>query len=184
VQSFRVENAGIRDMLQDMAIEEFKTSIHDAPLFKIKAAVRTSWTVREAAGQPHTFRRAAMSCGTCGRISRPKPGRVRRTSLSDSIYEWLEKESAAVPQGSEVWICGDCHVGNLGPVANAERQFKVEIRDFDQTVIGNPAHDLIRLGLSLAAAAVVSDLPGLTIAEILEAMIAHTKPPSVRHSTN
>jgi uncharacterized protein (DUF2252 family) len=39
-------------------------------------------------------------------------------------------------------------------------------------VIGNPAHDLIRLGLSLAAAAVVSDLPGLTIAEILEAMIA------------
>jgi hypothetical protein len=29
-----------------------------------------------------------------------------------------------------------------------------------------------RLGLSLAAAAVVSDLPGLTIAEILEAMIA------------
>jgi uncharacterized protein (DUF2252 family) len=40
------------------------------------------------------------------------------------------------------------------------------------TVIGNPAHDLIRLGLSLAAAAVVSDLPGLTIAEILEAMIA------------
>jgi hypothetical protein len=101
VQSFRVENAGIRDMLQDMAIEEFKTSIHDAPLFKIQAAVRTSWTVREAAGQPHTFRRAAMSCGTCGRISRPKPGRVRRTSLSDSIYEWLEKESAAVPQGQK-----------------------------------------------------------------------------------
>jgi uncharacterized protein (DUF2252 family) len=88
------------------------------------------------------------------------------------FYEWLEKESAAVPQGPQVWICGDCHVGNLGPVANAEGQFKVEIRDFDQTVIGNPAHDLIRLGLSLAAAAVVSDLPGLTIAEILEAMIA------------
>ena len=87
------------------------------------------------------------------------------------FYEWLEKDSAAIPQGPEVWICGDCHVGNLGPVANAEGQFKVEIRDFDQTVIGNPAHDLIRLGLSLAAAAVVSDLPGLTIAEILEAMI-------------
>ncbi|HEY1781053.1 MAG TPA: DUF2252 family protein [Roseiarcus sp.] len=87
------------------------------------------------------------------------------------FYEWVEKCSAAIPQGPEVWICGDCHVGNLGPVANAEGQFKVEIRDFDQTVIGNPAHDLIRLGLSLAAASVVSDLPGLTIAEILEAMI-------------
>ena len=58
----------------------------------------------------------------------------------------------------------------LSPTPTAD--FKVEIRDFDQTVIGNPAHDLIRLGLSLAAAAVVSDLPGLTIAEILEAMIA------------
>jgi uncharacterized protein (DUF2252 family) len=88
------------------------------------------------------------------------------------FYEWLEKGSAAIPEGPEVWICGDCHVGNLGPVANADGRFKVEIRDFDQTVIGNPAHDLIRLGLSLAAAAVVSDLPGLTIAEILEAMIA------------
>jgi uncharacterized protein (DUF2252 family) len=88
------------------------------------------------------------------------------------FYEWLEKGSAAIPQGPEVWICGDCHVGNLGPIANADGRFKVEIRDFDQTVIGKPAHDLIRLGLSLAAAAVVSDLPGLTIAEILEAMIA------------
>lgn len=87
------------------------------------------------------------------------------------FYEWLEKCSAAIPQGPEIWICGDCHVGNLGPVANADGQFQVEIRDFDQTVIGNPAHDLIRLGLSLAAAAIVSDLPGLTIAEILEAMI-------------
>jgi uncharacterized protein (DUF2252 family) len=88
------------------------------------------------------------------------------------FYQWLDKCSAAIPQGPEVWICGDCHVGNLGPIANADGRFKVEIRDFDQTVIGNPAHDLIRLGLSLAAAAVVSDLPGLTIAEILEAMIA------------
>ena len=36
------------------------------------------------------------------------------------FYEWLEKGSAAIPQGPEVWICGDCHVGNLGPVANAD----------------------------------------------------------------
>src|ERR1700723_4011822 len=54
VQSFHVENAGIRDMLQDIAIEEFshlemvgkliaqhtskldQTSIHDAPLFNLK----------------------------------------------------------------------------------------------------------------------------------------------------
>lgn len=54
VQSFHVENAGIRDMLQDIAIEEFghlemvghliaqhtrkldECSVHEAPLFKIK----------------------------------------------------------------------------------------------------------------------------------------------------
>ena len=54
VQSFHVEDAGIRDMLQDIAIEEFghlemvgkliaqhtskldQTKVHDAPLFKLK----------------------------------------------------------------------------------------------------------------------------------------------------
>ena len=48
----------------------------------------------------------------------------------------------------------------------------VQIRDLDQTVIENPAHDLIRLGLSLASAARGSDLPGVTIARILEELVA------------
>jgi len=47
----------------------------------------------------------------------------------------------------------------------------VQIRDLDQTVIGNPAHDLIRLGLSLETAARSSDLPGVTTARMMEAMI-------------
>jgi uncharacterized protein (DUF2252 family) len=38
-------------------------------------------------------------------------------------------------------------------------------------VIGNPAHDLIRLGLSLATAARGSDLPGVTTAHMIEQMI-------------
>jgi uncharacterized protein (DUF2252 family) len=37
---------------------------------------------------------------------------------------------------------------------------EIQIRDINQTVVGNPAHDLIRLGLSLASAARGSDLPG------------------------
>ena len=41
-------------------------------------------------------------------------------------------------------------MGNLGPVANPEGDVEIQIRNLDQTVIGNPAHDLIRLGLSLA----------------------------------
>lgn len=84
------------------------------------------------------------------------------------FYTWLEAGPANVPDGPSVWICGDCHLGNLGPLADANGQVAVQIRDLDQTVIGNPAHDLIRLGLSLASAARGSDLPGVATARILE----------------
>src|SRR6201996_8473856 len=88
------------------------------------------------------------------------------------FYEWLESSNRTkVPDGPPVWICGDCHVGNLGPLADAKGRVAVQIRDLDQTVIGNPAHDLIRLGLSLASAARGSDLPGVTTARILEELI-------------
>ena len=88
------------------------------------------------------------------------------------FYEWLESaDRSNLPNGPETWICGDCHVGNLGPVASVDGKLAIQIRDLDQTVIGNPAHDLIRLGLSLAMAARGSDLPGVTTAHILERMI-------------
>jgi uncharacterized protein (DUF2252 family) len=88
------------------------------------------------------------------------------------FYEWLKTASGrSVPQGPKVWICGDCHVGNLGPVADAKGKVAIAIRDLDQTVIGNPAHDLIRLGLSLATAIRSSDLPGVTTALMLEQMV-------------
>ena len=89
------------------------------------------------------------------------------------FYEWLESsDRAKVPDGPPIWICGDCHVGNLGPLADAKGRVMIQIRDLDQPVIGNPAHDLIRLGLSLASAARGSDLPGVTTARILEELIA------------
>jgi uncharacterized protein (DUF2252 family) len=88
------------------------------------------------------------------------------------FYEWLGSlKNNRLPQGPSVWICGDCHVGNLGPVANAEGEVQIQIRDLDQTVIGSPAHDLIRLGLSLAADARGSDLSGVTTAKMLEQLI-------------
>jgi uncharacterized protein (DUF2252 family) len=91
---------------------------------------------------------------------------------TSKFYEWLESADGRVaPEGPPIWICGDCHVGNLGPVANADGKIAIQIRDFDQTVIGNPAHDLIRLGLSLAMAARGSDLPGVTTARMLEQMM-------------
>jgi uncharacterized protein (DUF2252 family) len=56
------------------------------------------------------------------------------------FYEWLETTDAAkLPQGPPIWICGDCHLGNLGPIADKEG-----------------------LIVSLATAARGSDLPGVT----------------------
>jgi uncharacterized protein (DUF2252 family) len=91
---------------------------------------------------------------------------------TQQFYQWLQTDSGKrVPQGPPVWICGDCHVGNLGPLANAEGKIDIQIRDLDQAVIGNPAHDLIRLALSLAMAARASDLPGVTTALMMEQMM-------------
>ena len=89
------------------------------------------------------------------------------------FYEWLaaSPSAAALPDGPPIWICGDCHLGNLGPLADADGKVEVQIRDLDQCVIGNPAHDLIRLGLSLATAARGSDLPGVTTARMVEEMV-------------
>jgi uncharacterized protein (DUF2252 family) len=89
------------------------------------------------------------------------------------FYEWLAGRlvQATIPVGPDVWICGDCHTGNIGPVADVDGKIDIQIRDLDQTVIGNPSHDLLRLGLSLAMAARGSDLPGVTTALMLEELI-------------
>ena len=67
------------------------------------------------------------------------------------FYDWLVDESQTVPVGPSIWICGDCHIGNLGPIAARDGEVQISVRDFDQTVIGNPAHDLLRFALSLTA---------------------------------
>jgi uncharacterized protein (DUF2252 family) len=88
------------------------------------------------------------------------------------FYAWLDSRAAPrLPVGPAIWICGDCHIGNIGPVADDQGQLHIQIRDFDQSVIGNPAHDLVRLALSLAMAARGSDLPGITTANMMEAML-------------
>lgn len=88
------------------------------------------------------------------------------------FYEWLHSQPGRrLPNGPPVWICGDCHAGNLGPTGDVKGRIDIHIRDLDQTVIGNPAHDLVRLALSLATAARGSDLPGVTTARILEEMM-------------
>lgn len=85
------------------------------------------------------------------------------------FYQWLKANPIGLlPDGPPIWICGDCHNGNLGPVGGTDGKISIQIRDLDQSVIGNPAHDLIRLSLSLASAIRGSDLPGVTTARMLE----------------
>jgi uncharacterized protein (DUF2252 family) len=104
------------------------------------------------------------------KMARSAHAYVRGSTLQ--FYKWLEERGdKAVPKGPAVWICGDCHAGNLGPLAAPDGRVHVQIRDLDQTVIGNPNHDLIRLALSLASAARGSDLPGVTTAHMLEEMM-------------
>lgn len=91
---------------------------------------------------------------------------------TQKFYEWLDGAGGVnLPQGPAAWICGDCHSGNLGPLANAKGRIDIQIRDLDQTVAGNPVHDIIRLGLSLASAARGSDLPGVMTAHMMEDLI-------------
>ncbi len=115
-------------------------------------------------------RSAALNAARNLKMAKSTRAYVRGSTVK--FYEWLDSSGTSrLPEGPPIWICGDCHVGNIGPVADVEGNVALEIRDFDQTVIGNPAHDLIRLGLSLAMSARDFDLPGVATANMLEHLI-------------
>jgi uncharacterized protein (DUF2252 family) len=115
-------------------------------------------------------RLSALSTKQTLKMARSAHAYVRGSTVQ--FYSWLEaKKRGALPEGPAVWICGDCHAGNLGPVAGIDGRIAIQVRDLDQTVIGNPVHDIIRLALSLATASRGSDLPGVTTARILEQVI-------------
>ena len=120
--------------------------------------------------QTSTNRAAALAAARNVKMARSAQAYVRGNTAK--FYEWLAAVTVACPEGPPVWICGDCHLGNLGPVADGHGRVEIQIRDLDQSVIGNPAHDLIRLGLSLASAARGSDLPGIITVQMLEQMVA------------
>jgi uncharacterized protein (DUF2252 family) len=116
-------------------------------------------------------RHATLEATRTLKMARSAHAYVRGNTVK--FYEWLADSpiAARLPVGPPIWICGDCHLGNLGPISDGEGGVEVQIRDLDQTVVGNPAHDLIRLGLSLATAARGSDLPGVTTARMVEEMV-------------
>jgi uncharacterized protein (DUF2252 family) len=89
----------------------------------------------------------------------------------DLFYDTIVRSNVAVPAGPTIWICGDCHLGNLGPVGDTHGKTAIEVRDFDHGAQSNPAYDLMRLGLSLASAARGADLPGVATARMMEYLI-------------
>src|ERR1700749_2661455 len=94
-------------------------------------------------------RMTALSSQQALKMARSAHAYVRGSTVQ--FYEWLAAQKrGTLPEGPPVWICGDCHAGNLGPVAGIDERIDIQIRALDQTVIGNPVHDLIRLALSLA----------------------------------
>jgi uncharacterized protein (DUF2252 family) len=138
------------------------------PHTKFKYAMNKKATRKQdviEAGQ----RQAVLTAKRNAKMARSVHAYVRGNT--SKFYDWLNDANVrSMPQGPAIWICGDCHTGNLGPVADAQGRTEIQIRDFDQAVIGNPAHDLIRLGLSLATAARGSDLPGVTTVRMMETL--------------
>lgn len=126
-------------------------------------------TAKDPAGFLQANREVQLSAIRNSKMARSSHAYVRGSTVQ--FYDWLEAGDATLPQGPEIWICGDCHIGNLGPLADLKGRVSIQIRDLDQTVIGNPAHDIVRLGLSLASAARGSDLPGITTVRVLEQLV-------------
>lgn len=122
--------------------------------------------------EPPSHRAAALADARMKKMARSVHAYVRGNTAK--FYEWLADSPVAklIPVGPPIWICGDCHLGNLGPIADADGKVDFQIRDLDQSVIGNPALDLVRLGLSLETAARSSDLPGVVTAHMVEEMAA------------
>lgn len=94
-----------------------------------------------------------------------------RTTPAQRAQRLTEVRNLKMARSAHAYVRGS-HVGNLGPLADAKGRVAVQIRDLDQTVTGNPVHDLIGLGLSLASPARGSNLPGIVTARILEHLIA------------
>lgn len=89
----------------------------------------------------------------------------------DLFYSTLRDERLRLPEGPAIWISGDCHAENFGAVSDARGEGDLEMNDLDETSVGEPAHDVLRLALSLSMAARAAGRNGLDTAAMLEAMV-------------
>ena len=92
---------------------------------------------------------------------------------ADLFYSTLaEFTKVSIPEGPADLISGDCHVENIGAVADLEGDTEMEEpNDFDEAVGGSPAHDVLRLALSAAMEARAAGLSGLNNCTLVGAMV-------------
>jgi uncharacterized protein (DUF2252 family) len=76
-----------------------------------------------------------------------------------------------IPVGPAIWICGDSHGENVGTVPDAKGAVVFGMNDFDEAVVGNPAHDVARMALSLTVAMRGAGHDGATIVGALSALV-------------
>src|SRR6202163_1647666 len=93
-------------------------------------------------------------------------------AIQSNFTTGLRRAPAKFRKGLRYGFVGTAIWETSGPLADTKGRVAIQIRDLDQTVIGNPANDLIRLGLPLASAARGSNLPGVTTARILEQLVS------------
>jgi uncharacterized protein (DUF2252 family) len=90
---------------------------------------------------------------------------------ADLFYATIAEHPLALPAGPAIWISGDCHAENFGAVSDARGGGDLEMNDLDETNVGEPAHDVLRLALSLSMAARAAGRNGLDTAALLDAMV-------------
>lgn len=68
---------------------------------------------RPSARMPHLIQLRNL------KMARSAHAYVRGSTVQ--FYEWLHSQMGRrLPQGPAIWICGDCHAGNLGPTGDAK----------------------------------------------------------------
>jgi hypothetical protein len=77
------------------------------------AAKRPPWPPANDPGIDPAERAAHLIATRNLKMARSAHAYVRGATVR--FYDWLEQSGGRVPEGPAVWICGDCHMGNLGP---------------------------------------------------------------------
>lgn len=126
-----------------------KNRVTDVPSPKKRGEWLAALRAQKMAADPHAFVRASAQL----------------------FYDVVEKTRSSIPKGPAIWICGDCHSENIGAVPTAHGSASLDPNDVDETVIGYPAHDLLRLALDVVVATRSFGLRGVETLRALRAVV-------------